>query len=55
MAAIQSIFRAVRAVIEAVATILLLWALAFGVTFDRKHYSLSCDSQRGIEVMGLEQ
>jgi hypothetical protein len=30
--------------------IILLWAMCFGVTWNGKHYGLSCSMDRGVEI-----
>lgn len=36
--------------IGCIVTVLVLWALIFGVTFSGKHYDLSCSCNKGVEV-----
>lgn len=31
-------------------TVILLWALCFGVTVGAKHYGISCSSKSGVTV-----
>ncbi len=31
-------------------TILVLWALLFGVSFDGRHYGIGCSCDRGVTV-----
>lgn len=33
-----------------VLTVVVLWALVFGVTYADRHYGLSCTTRRGVEV-----
>ena len=33
-----------------VVSVLLLWALVFGVTWHGRHHSLGCSCERGVEV-----
>lgn len=33
-----------------VVTVIVLWALLFGVTYGGKHYGLSCSCANGVEV-----
>ncbi len=34
-----------------VVTVIVLWALLFGVTYGGKHYGLSCSCANGVEVV----
>lgn len=36
--------------IGCVLTVIVLWALLFGVTYGGKHYGLSCSCAKGVEV-----
>lgn len=36
--------------IGCVLTVIVLWALLFGVTYGGKHYGLSCSCANGVEV-----
>lgn len=36
--------------ISIVATVLVLWALCFGVTVDGKHYEIHCSAEHGVTV-----
>lgn len=33
-----------------IATVILLWAVLFGLTVDGKHYGMSCSRERGVEL-----
>ncbi len=33
-----------------IAMVLFVWALLFGVTYEGKHYGISCSRDRGVEV-----
>ena len=36
--------------LSVIVMILGLWALVFGVTYEGKHYGISCSTERGVEV-----
>lgn len=41
----QAPFGCLRVII----TIIVVWAVLFGVTWNGKHYGLSCSCERGVE------